>query len=192
MVSTKLPMCASRADIASGAQMRVRAEQRAVADDGLVEDAAVANEHSVAERGVLDDGVGADAAVGADARVAEELNEGLDDGVGRDLDRGIDHAGLGAEDRHARGHEASCGGRAHGGVEVHHLGDGVGAEDLVDCRGDGGDDALAFGDEQGGDVGEIELAAGVLVGEALEVGEERGGVEAVDAGVDLGASRRRA
>ena len=72
------------------------------------------------------------------------------------------------------------------GVEVHHLGDGVRAEDLVDAGATGGDDALAFGDQQRGDVGEVELAAGVLVGEALEVGEERRGFEAVDAGVDLG------
>ena len=81
----------------------------------------------------------------------------------------------------------ACGGEAEGGVEVHHLGDGVGTEDFVDVGGDGGDDALAFGDEEGGDVGEVELAGGVLVGETVEVGEEGGGLEAVDAGVDLGA-----
>ena len=49
-----------------------------------------------------------------------------------------------------------------------------------------GDDALAFGDEHGGDVGEVELAVGVVGGEGVEFGEERCGLEAVDAGVDLG------
>ena len=85
--------------------------------------------------GVLDDGVGADAAVGADGGGAEELDVGLDDGVGADGDFGVDDAGFGAEDGDARGHEAAGGGEAHGGVEVHHLGDGVGAEDFVDAVG---------------------------------------------------------
>ena len=78
------------------------------------------------------------------------------------------------------------GGEAHGGVEVHHLGDGVGAEDFVDGVGLDGDDALAFGDEHGGDVGEVELAVGVVGVERVEFGEEGAGFEAVDAGVDLG------
>ncbi len=117
---------------------------------------------------------------------AEELDVGLDDGVGADVDLGVDDAGFGAEDGDALGHEAAGGGEAHGGVEVHHLGDGVGAEDFVDAVGFDGDDALAFGDEQGGDVGEVELAVGVVGGEGVELGEEGCGLEAVDAGVDLG------
>ena len=119
-------------------------------------------------------------------RVAEELDEGLDDGVGGDGDGGIDDGGFGAEDGDAGGHELAGGGEAHGCVEVHHLGDGVGAEDLVDVGGDGGDDALVLGDEQGGDVSEVELGVGVVGGEGIEVGEESGGFEAVDAGVDFG------
>ena len=84
------------------------------------------------------------------------------------------------------GHQAARGGGAHGLVEVHHLGDGVGAEDLVDAFGLEGDDAPAVGDQHGGDVGEVELAVGVVGGEQVELGEERFGFEAVDAGVDLG------
>ncbi len=105
---------------------------------------------------------------------------------GPTVDLGVDDAGVGAEDGDALGHEAAGGGEAHGGVEVHHLGDGVGAEDLVDAVGLDGDDACAVGDEHGGDVGEVELAVGVVGGEEVELGEEGGGVEAVDAGVDLG------
>ena len=172
-------------DVALGAEVGVGSEQGAVADGGAVEDAAVAEEDVVAEDGVLDDGVGADAAVGADAGGAEELDEGLDDGVGGDLDLGVDDAGLGAEDGDALGHEAARGGEADGGVEVHHLGDGVGAEDLVDAVGLDGDDALAVGDQHGGDVGEVELAVGVVGGEEVELAEEGRGLEAVDAGVDL-------
>ena len=105
---------------------------------------------------------------------------------GPTCDFGVDDAGFGAEDGDAGGHEAACGGEAHGGVEMHHLGDGVGAEDFVDGVGLDGDDALAFGDEHGGDVGEVELAVGVVGVEGVEFGEEGAGFEAVDAGVDFG------
>ena len=126
-------------------------------------------------------------AVGAHFRVAQNLNVGFDDGVGADVDLGVDDTGFGTEDGDALGHEAAGGGEAHGGVEVHHFFDGVGAEDLVDGAGGfEGDDTLVVGDEQGGDVGEVELAVGVVGGEGIEVGEEGGGLEAVDAGVDLG------
>ncbi len=76
-------------------------------------------------------------------------------------------------------------GEAHGCVEVHHLGDGVGAEDFVDGVCLDGDDSLAFGYEHGGDVGEVELAVGVVGVEGVEFVEEGVGVEAIDAGVDL-------
>ena len=74
---------------------------------------------------------------------------------------------------------------AHGGVEVHHLGDGVRAEDFIDTVGLKRDYAEAVGDQHGGDVGEVELAVGVVGGEGIEAGEECFGLEAVDAGVDL-------
>ena len=71
---------------------------------------------------------------------------------------------------------------------MHHLFDGVGAENLVDGAGGfEGDDTLVVGDEEGGDVGEVELAVGVVGGEGIEVAEEGGGLEAVDAGVDFGS-----
>ena len=69
---------------------------------------------------------------------------------------------------------------------MHHLGDGVGTEDLVDAVGLDGDYALALGYEHGGDVGEVELAVRVVGGEGIELAEERFGFEAVDAGVDFG------
>ncbi len=100
---------------------------------------------------------------------------------------GVDDAGLGAVDGDAGGHEAAGGGAAHGGVEVHHFDDGVGAEDLVDVVGLEGYDALAVGYEHGGDVGEVELAVGVVGGEGVEFGEEGTRVEAVDAGVYFGS-----
>ena len=70
-------------------------------------------------------------------------------------------------------------------VQVHHLGDGVGAQHLVHAPGLQGHDALAVGDQQGGNVRQVELAVGVVGGEQVELAEERRGLEAVDAGVDL-------
>ncbi len=100
-------------------------------------------------------------------RAAEELDVGLDDRVGAYVDFGVDDAGFGEEDGDACGHEAAGGGAAHGGVEMHHLCDGVGAEDFVDGVGLDGYDSLAFGYEHGGDVGEVELAVGVVGVEAV-------------------------
>ena len=93
------------------------------------------------------------------------MDVGLDDGVGGDFDLGVDDAGFRAEDGDSLGHEAAGGGEAHGGVEVHHLSDGVGSEDFVDVVGLDGDDFGVVGDEESGDVGEVELGLGVVGGE---------------------------
>ena len=71
-------------------------------------------------------------------------------------------------------------------VEVHHLGDGVGAQHLVHARGLERDDALAVGHQQGCDVRQVELAVRVVGGDQVELAEQRRGLEAVDSGVDLG------
>ncbi len=173
------------ADVAVGAEVRVGTEDGSFADYGSIENAAVADGDVVADGGVLDDGVGTDAAVRTNACGAEELDVRLDDGVGGDGDGGVDDAGFGAEDGDAVGHKAAGGGEAHGGVEVHHLGDSVGAEDFVDAVGFDGYYALAVGYEHRGYVGEVELAVGVVGVEEIEFGKELGGFEAVDAGVDL-------
>ena len=44
-------------------------------------------------------------------------------------------------------------------------------------------------DQQGGDVGQVELAVGVVGGEQVELAEECRGLEAVDAGVDLACGK---
>ena len=174
------------ADVAFRPKVGVGAEDGARADGGLGEDAAVADGDVVREGGGLDDGEGADAALLPDAGAPEQLHEGFEDGVGADLHGGVDDAGFRAEDGDALGHEPACRAEAHGGIEVHHFGDGVGAENLVDAVGLDGDDALAVGDQHGRDVGEVELAVGVVGVEEIEPGEESFGAEAVDAGVDFG------
>ena len=131
----------------------------------ILENAAVSQENVVPQNRALNDGVRPDAAIGADLCSSEQLDEGLNHGVGPDLYLGIDDGGLRTKDRHTLCHQLFCFCCAHGGVEVHHLGDGIGPQHLVHALGRQRDDACAVGDQQGCDIGEIELAAGVLIGE---------------------------
>ena len=128
----------------------------------------------------------ADAALDADASRAQKLHVGLDHRVRADFDLGVDDAGVGPEDGDALRHQLGRGGHAHGAVEVHHLGDGVRAEDLVDTVRLDGYHALAIGYEHRRDVGQVELAVGVVGREGIELAEESFGAEAVNAGVDFG------
>ena len=75
---------------------------------------------------------------------------------------------------------------AHGLIEMHHLGDGVGAEDFVDTIGLDGNDTAAVFDQHGGDVREVVLSVSIVSGEQVELAEEGFGFEAVDARVDFG------
>jgi hypothetical protein len=74
---------------------------------------------------------------------AQQLHKGLDDRVGRNLDLGVDDAGLGPEDGDAGGHQAAGGGGAQRRVQRDQLGDGVGAQHLGCIGGLNGDHALA-------------------------------------------------
>ena len=155
------------ADLALGPQMGVRTDKRAVRDLGAIEDAAVAQENFVAERGVLYDGEGTDAAFGADARVAEKLHEGLEDGVGTDLYGGVDNAGVWTKDGDAVRHETFRRGQPHGGIEVHHLGDRVGAKHFVNAVGFDGDDTFFIGYQHCIDIREVELDMRELISGAV-------------------------
>ena len=179
------------ADAAFGAEMRVGSNHRAVADFRAVEDAPVADGDPIAEDGILHDRVRAHAAVGADAGDAEQLHVRLDDGVRTDRDLGVDDARFGPEDGNALCHQAFGDGNTDSVVEMHHFGDGVGAEDLVDAAGLEGNHAAAVGDQHRGDVGEVELTVSVVGGEPIELLEKRLGFEAVDTGVDLGGGELR-
>ncbi len=113
-------------------------------------------------------------------------DERLDHRVGADRHFGVDHAGIRAEDGDALRHQAAGCGRAHGCVQVHHLGDGVGAQDFVDGVCLDGDDALAIRNQQRGNVGQVELAVGDCRSKASRARSNSAcGAEAVDAGVDL-------
>ena len=124
-------------------------------------------------------------ALRADARRAQKLDVRLDHRVRPDGDLGVDDASVGAVDGDSLGHQAACVGGAHGRIQVHHLGDGVGAQHLVHALGLQGHDALAVGHQQGCHVRQVELAVRVIGAEQVELAEERLSLEAIDPGVDL-------
>ena len=103
------------------------------------------------------DGEGTDAAVAADAGLAQQLREGLDDGVRTDLDAGVDHDRLGLENRDAGRHEPLRCGEPQFAVQHHHLGDCIGAQNLFRVRGLDGQHALAGVVEDAGHVGQIQF-----------------------------------
>lgn len=173
------------ADVALRADVAVGAELCAVTNDGIGEDAAVADENAFTDNAVFNNRVRTDAAVGADLCFAEKLREWLQNGVCSDFHAGVDGDGLGAEDGYALRHQLGGGAIAQAGVEVHHFRDGVGAEDFVDGISGDGDDAFFIVDHHGRDVREIELAGGVGVLQAAEAVKELLRIEGVDAAVDL-------
>jgi hypothetical protein len=124
-------------------------------------------------------------AFGANTRAAQQLDERLDYGVRFNFHIGVDHARLGTEDGHAGGHQALDRGPAQLGVESHHFGNGIGAEQLVGVRRFKGHHAFACRVEHVSHVGEIQLAVRIVGGELIEVGEERFGLERVEAHVDF-------
>jgi hypothetical protein len=67
----------------------------------------------------------------------------------------------------------------------HHLGDGVGAKELVGVIGVEGNDALAGCGEHLRHVGQVKLGVGIVAGELVEVGEQGRGLEGVEAHVDF-------
>ena len=114
--------------------------------------------------------VGPDGRVGANACLAEQLHEGLDDGVRVDFDFGVDDAGFGPVDGDTGCHEPPRCGHAHGCVKGDEFGDGVRTEDFGGIFGLDGDDALALFAQDAGHVGEIELGGGIV---GLQFGQVR-------------------
>ena len=79
-------------NIAAGAQMGIRAEDSVAFDAGAIENAAVADEDSIADFGISNHGIRPNAATGAYVRVAQNLNKRLEHGVRRNLNVTIDDA----------------------------------------------------------------------------------------------------
>jgi hypothetical protein len=89
------------ADFVAGPHVSEWPDARAIGDGGIYEDAALKDLNAIAEGAVFNDGEGTNAAACANARAAEQLREWLDDRAGRDLNIGIDDAGVWTIDHHS-------------------------------------------------------------------------------------------
>ena len=112
-------------------------------------------------------------------------------GVGQEPDvlverhRGVDPRRGGIHDGHAGAHPGFEGAAVEFSAERRELDAVVGALHLPAVFGDDGGDAAARGAGQGQDIGEVLFALGVVRGDVDQRVAQDGGVEGVDAGVDL-------
>src|SRR5580693_4916316 len=165
--------------------MRIRAEDGAGADVGFLENAAGTNEHACVDLGVANHGERADVAGGADARAAENLHGRFDDGVGGDFDFVIDYARCGREDGDTFGHELLALLHADLVIDGCEFGERVGAENFVRVFRFPDYDALFGTAKDTCHIGEVVLAVGIGGGKFLDVREQLGQSEDVEAGIDF-------
>src|ERR1019366_1122074 len=123
------------ADLAAWAESRVGAEDGCLPDDGLFGEGAVVDADLIADAGVADDRVAADEAVAADGGFAQQLHEGLDDGVLADGDARVDEHGFGLVDGDAVVHQLPRFALAQNRIQLRQLAAGVDAEHLAGVRG---------------------------------------------------------
>ena len=115
----------------------------------------------------------------------ENLDERFDHGVGGDFDVVVDHASRGIEDGDALGHELLALSHADLMVDGGEFGEGVGAENFAGVFRFPDYDALPGLAQNPGHVGEVVLAVGIGGGEFLNVREQLGQSEDVEAGIDF-------
>ena len=134
---------------------------------------------------ILDDRVRAHPAVGADLRRSQQLHEGLDDSIRADFYVGVDHAGFGIEDRHARGHQFLALVAAHFVVEFDQFSAGVAAENFGRVFGFDRHHALAGLAQGVRHVGEVILGVRVVSFQPPDVGKQRLHRKRVEARINL-------
>ncbi|MNX76259.1 hypothetical protein D3C86_1077620 [compost metagenome] len=127
----------------------------------------------------------ADAAAAADPGAAVELDARLDHRVLAEGDPRPDPGGAGALDGHPGFEPLARGALLVGFAEGHQLQPGVDARDLDLVVGRVGGDDQALAVEGRHRVGQVVLALGVVVADALEGREQLGPVGEVDPGVDF-------
>jgi len=172
LVSTKFPTWAPSPMSLAGAQVRIGTNDRAPGYASLVQDGTGTERHAVADFRVADDAVGADAAVTADASLAEQLDEGLNHGVGATSTSASMTQSV-EEDARPGGHQLLAFGHAQEAVDLHHFGAGIAAQHLGWV---GGLHRNHFGlgfAKQAGHVGQVVLAMGVVGLEFADPAEKR-------------------
>ena len=135
--------------------------------------------------GVLQRGVGTDGGTGSDVGGAQQLGAREDRRIGGDGDVDVDPCGVGVDDGDSGAHELLALAAVELLAEVRQLHAVVRPFDLPQVVGGGGGDGAAGLPGVADDVGEVLLALRVVSGQRGQAFPERGGVEGVDAGVDL-------
>ena len=113
----------------------------------------------------------------------EQVHEGLDDGVGANLDLGIDHAGFRTENGDAGGHELGALARPYLGIQLRQLGAVVCPRDFMLIGGLFRQHPGTLAGQDAGDIGQVILAMRIVGAQFVEVLEQRLGGEGVDAGI---------
>ena len=137
----------------------------------MFEDASGLDEDVVSDFAAYDHAVRADAGVAADLGCPTQLNARFDDCVGADLDVVVDDAGFREENRDALVHQLAAFGHAHVLVDLGQFGAGVAAENLVRVAGFHRDHRFFGLAENGGHVGDVELAVMVVGVELVDIAE---------------------
>src|SRR5581483_9409838 len=114
-------------DVASGTQVRIRAEHSSVSDSRIFHHASRTNEDTVPDFRVGDHGIGTDSTIRTNLCAAEQLNECLDYGVGASFHVGINHAGVWIKDGYASSHQRQRFFPAECTIEINQFGAGVAA-----------------------------------------------------------------
>ena len=173
------------ANIAAWTEPRIRPDDRATGDAGIVHDGERVDGNAVSEFRVLDDAIGPDAAIGADFGLAQQLHERLDDRIGANLDVTVDHARLRIENSHSFGHQLLAFCQAQAGVQVNNLSASITAEDFASIGRFDGHDFLARSIKHRRHVREVVLMVRVSRGEFSNVLIEVRYRKDVEAGIDL-------
>src|SRR5205807_5867602 len=97
--------------------------------------------------------------------------------IAADADFVVDNAGLRPEDGHALTHELAGFSHAQVGVEAYQFGYGIGTQHFVGIMRTNRQYLVSLGDKQLGHVGEVILAVRIISAQAVDVREERLGVE---------------
>ena len=179
----EIPNVHLRADLVAGAQMRVRPQAHFRPDPRVLQHASVLHQRAIGNLTRMDGGERLNAAVRPDPGAPEQVHEGFDDGVGANLDLGINHAGFRPENGHARGHELGALARPYLGIQLRQFRPVVCPRDFMLIAGLFRQHLGTLAGQDTGDIGQVILAMRIVGTQFVEVLEQRLGGESVDPGI---------
>ena len=179
-----------RADLAAGVEQRAGAQvgegtHRRAGTDDRVGPVGAHDRGAGAHLHVPQGRVGADRGACGHDRRAQQLRAGQQRDVGSQLDRGVDPRGRGVHHGDALAHPVLDEAVVQDAAELGQLDPVVDALGLPDVLQDVGPDGQLFADGEGHDVGEVQLALGVVVAQGGHRPQQEDGVDREHTAVDL-------